>query len=94
MEQETATRSWVSLLNDPLWTELLKPYLEGEKNRVFIELCSAKTPDERAILQGEAKAIADLLIKPQIEEHYHKQRLKDEEERANARREQRYNRRR
>lgn len=87
MEQEQALSQldWAILDSSEAWRGTIKPYLEAEKNRILLELCSAETPDARAILQGRAQAITDLLLKPQIEEYYRKQREKREEEEYDGR---------
>ena len=90
MEQETSPLEWAILEDNELWKTLVKPYLEGEKNRIFLELCGADTPDKRAILQGQAIAIADILLKPQVEAYYKKEKDKAKaEEEENGRRDSR-----
>lgn len=88
MEQETSPLEWAILEDNELWKALIKPYLEGEKNRIFLELCGADTPDKRAILQGQAQAITDILLKPQVEAYRKKEKEKVEEE-ENGRRDAR-----
>lgn len=67
-EQESL---WLSLWGTPEW-ELIRSYLEEQKARICVELCTARSDDHRATLQGQMQMILGLLNKQESDEAYEK----------------------